>query len=677
MWKLSVRNAKRQARDYFLYLITLGCAAAFMYAFVSLIFSDLIEMLPGLEVLPYMIIAATVLTVLIMGWFVSYMSGYILKRRSRELSIYMLSGMSAKQVSTLVFCENMLVGLIAFALGIPAGILLSQLLEAVLFHMFAFPYTLRFSFSPGTVGMTLLGFLVILLYAAQKSRKRVRKACLYELLSYDRQNEKESFYGNGLSFPLFSLSVLSCVIGVSLFMVQPFGRGYDILAGTVCMVLFLAGFFQSVPAFLSMRFGVRPSWKYRKNRLTVFRWFTSKIRSMSGVMSVLSVLLMLSLTLMGTGTAVYMISEKLAQDSMFDIMILYHGEPQNHTRQDREYEEYLRSEYPVRGCCSYGVYTDGQTDFSEVRARTAKEHGYSADNPYAEYRSDTCMRQSDYRKLREMLGYGSVELDPSLCYVHCVPSLEKPFEEMIRKEKELTCAGFFFSENGIYSEPFCQSELYGNGLDYILIVPDQAVEEMENVYSLWAAVTDQPLNGYDIQAMRDAFDGLESLRRDRAISTADGFITCLTEENVDYLSGKWSENETSVQVYAVVICLFYLALIFEITGAAVLVVQLLSDRGEKQKSDRILQWIGMEKRMIIQMENRKLFLSFLVPVIPAMIMSACFVYTAAKGLQAGSFRLPAFGTDLWIVCAYAGALGFFVILYGIYFCAAQFSFRKG
>lgn len=41
--ELSVRNAKRQFKDYSLYFITLSCTVSFMYAFNSLIFSDIIE----------------------------------------------------------------------------------------------------------------------------------------------------------------------------------------------------------------------------------------------------------------------------------------------------------------------------------------------------------------------------------------------------------------------------------------------------------------------------------------------------------------------------------------------------------------------------------------------------------------------------------------------------------
>lgn len=133
--KLSFRNAKRQFKEYILYFVTLACTVSIMYAFNTLIFSDVVKELSSLEILPYMITAASLLIVIIMGWIISYMTGYMLRKRSREFSIYMISGISNSSVNALVFRENILIGLLAFLIGLPIGILLSQLLEAIVFHM--------------------------------------------------------------------------------------------------------------------------------------------------------------------------------------------------------------------------------------------------------------------------------------------------------------------------------------------------------------------------------------------------------------------------------------------------------------------------------------------------------------------------------------------------------------
>ena len=79
----------------------------FMYAFNSLIFSDIMKLFPSIGVLTYMIIPMSLLIVLIMGWMIGHMTRYILKKRSRELSIYLISGIPNRTVSRLIFYENL------------------------------------------------------------------------------------------------------------------------------------------------------------------------------------------------------------------------------------------------------------------------------------------------------------------------------------------------------------------------------------------------------------------------------------------------------------------------------------------------------------------------------------------------------------------------------------------
>ena len=53
------------------------------------------------------------------------------------------------------------------------------------------------------------------------------------------------------------------------------GNGYDVLISVVCLVLFLFGFFLSVPTFLIMQFGNREKWKYEKKQVgTISRLYS-------------------------------------------------------------------------------------------------------------------------------------------------------------------------------------------------------------------------------------------------------------------------------------------------------------------------------------------------------------------------------------------------------------------
>lgn len=665
--ELSIRNVKRQSKDYRLYFITLICTAAFMYAFNALIFSDSIKILSGLEILPFLIVAASLLIVLVMGWIISYMTNYMLKKRSRELSIYMMAGITNRAVGTLVFYENALTGALAFLLGLPLGMLLAQLLEAVLLHMLGLAYSLRFPFQPLCAGLTLLYFVAMLLYSLGKNRRWIRRVKLYDLLCHDRQNEKILLSGGAPAAGVFCLSVLLGCAGLALMYAQPLGNGYDALCGFICLMLFLFGFFMSVPSFLAARFGNRDVWKYRKNRLVTFRDFTNKIRSMSIVMGILSVLFMLSITFMGLGTAICMIADKNVEMSVFDIIILHRGEAQDASC----HEEMLRSSLPVLASHTYSIYTDTGKELLTVRSRTLSDMGRPDYPVFAEFQYDTYMRQSDYQRLREMLGYEAVELDPSLCYVHCVPALEEGFRDWIRQEDKPERAGFFFAADGVFTEPFGQMEAYGNGLDYIAVIPDQAVTPMEILYSLCAVVTEAPLNGHDLRGITESCEGLEPLRRNIGKSVpGSGAATALIKD-VDYLSGKWVDKENLSRLYAMSVCLFYLALILEITGAAILATQVLGDRDKKEGQNIILRQLGMNGRLIASLNGRRLTLLFLFPVLPALAVSSALVYIGGEKIHQSAFALPAFAGPLWIAQAYGISLIFFGLLYGVYYAAAR------
>lgn len=671
LMKLSLRNAKRQFNEYALFFVTLTCVVASMYAFNALIFSDTVKALPDMELLPYLIVTASILIILIMGWIIGYMINYMLKKRSKEFSVYMVSGISNRKISTLIFFENSLIGLLAFAPGILMGMLFSQILEAVLLNMFGLSYTPHVSFSLSTVGLTLLYFSIMLLYSIQKNEKWVRRVQLRDMLYYDRQNEKPPVSGSISAAAIFCLSVVFGCAGFLLIDIQPFGKGYDVLAGTIFLVLFLFGFFISIPAFLVVRFGNHTDWKYRNHRLVIFRGFTAKINSISIVMGMLSILFMLAITFGGIGATIGLMVTKNVEAGAFDIMILHKGELHDFSR----YVAVIQQDFSVQGH-TYGIYTNGRMDFLSVRNQAVTEADRPVRRAYAEFQYDTCMAQSDYLKLRELLEYEHLELDPALCYIHCVPTLENRFRTRIEQQENLECAGYSFAGNGVFSEAFSQVNDYGNGAGYVIVVPDSAAAQMQMVYSVYAAVTEEPLGSGDLQSITSACDGLAPLDRSSAKSTPGGAPTAFMHEDVDYLSGKWMDKTEFHYLYSILICLFYLALILEITGAAILATQVLGDWQMKQRQDRILRQLGMEKRLISKLNNRQLSQIFLLPIVPSLVLSICFVSICAKKILVSFFPIPIVRDILWIGQSIGISLLFFSLLYGIYYVAARISYGQ-
>ncbi len=188
--KLSLRNAKRQAGDYLVYFFTIIMVAALIYAFNGLIFSTEVQNLSKKMVqMPGMIILASIVVVCIISWLVSYTTNFMLIRRSREFGLYVLIGLENKQVARLFFLENMVVGGCALVIGILLGNFLFQVLQAIIFALFGIPYFFSFFFSVKAVGLTLVYFLFIYLFAQMKSRRRIRRMKIHDLIYFDKQNE--------------------------------------------------------------------------------------------------------------------------------------------------------------------------------------------------------------------------------------------------------------------------------------------------------------------------------------------------------------------------------------------------------------------------------------------------------------------------------------------------------
>ncbi len=118
--ELSVRNAKRQTKDYLVYFVTVVMAAALLYSFNGLVFSqEIITLSKGISVLPLMIVLASAVVVCVFGWLVAYVTKFMLLRRGRELGLYLLIGMENRQVARLFFLENLAVGGCAWRWGPP------------------------------------------------------------------------------------------------------------------------------------------------------------------------------------------------------------------------------------------------------------------------------------------------------------------------------------------------------------------------------------------------------------------------------------------------------------------------------------------------------------------------------------------------------------------------------
>ena len=636
--KLSARNAKRQAKDYLVYFVTVVMAAALLYSFNALTFSQEIKILSeGMKMLSFMIALATVVVVCVFGWLVAYATKFMLLRRGRELGTYLLIGLENRQVARLFFLENLAVGGCALALGAVLGGLLYQVFRALTLALFKLPYRFSFGFSLPALGLTVVCFSLIYLFALRRSRRYIRKAKIHDLIYSNRLNEGVVIQTGKKRRWIFGVSIVLGVAGTFLIMV----RNLTIAtAGAGCLILFLFGFFLSFASGVPAFFDKRPARKYRGVTLLVFRTLTAKLATMGVLMATIAMIFTATIISEGSGLVFRGLFEgRAAEDACFD---LYLGVGDG--RDPAVYLDYIHENIPVEQSLEYQVYLSGS---HTVRDYIETQTVYY----YFNFVQEPVLRWSDYAALRSIAGYRAVELKEGQYLFHCMTYLE----EVLRDYREpLTLGDVTLQPGGVYTEHLSQSGGTVNGRGYILVVPDEAVEGLEVHHWAYAAKTVQPVT-------RAQFYDLWDINERTSSGISSNTITTRAQE----------EAEMASQTALCVFPLYYLALSLTMTAATILTIQQLSESERYKRQFSLLQKLGMNRREMAKALRAQFAIYYALPAVPPVLIGAPFILHLASLPEPG-VMVGASSPGVIVL----SALAVFFLVYAVYIVLAYTSLKR-
>ncbi len=636
--KLSARNAKRQAKDYLVYFVTVVMAAALLYSFNALTFSQEIKTLSkSMEMLPMMIALATVVVVCVFGWLVAYATRFMLLRRGRELGTYLLIGLENRQVARLFFLENLAVGGCALVMGIVLGGLLYQAFRAMALALFKLPYTFSFGFSLPALGLTVVCFGLIYLFALRRSRRYIRKANIHDLIYSDRLNEGVVIQARKKRRWIFGVSIMLGVMGTCLLMVS---NAMTATLGAGCLILFLFGFFLSFASGVPAYFDRRPARKYRGVTLLVFRTLTAKLATMGVLMATISMVLTATLISEGTGLVFRgLFLGRAAEDICFDLYIGMEGADRDYSL----YQEYIGAHIPVEQAVSYQVCYSGSAQVQDYIETQTAYYNYG-------YEQDPVLRWSDYAALRSIAGYRTVELKEGEYLIHCMTYLEGPLKAY---REPLTLGGVTLQPGGVYTEHLSQGSENGRG--YILVVPDEAAEGLSVHHFAYAAKTAQPVPYEDFYNLTVVMDKIWE-------GTGLG----------DEISTKAQEEaEVAAQTALCVFPLYYLALSLTMTAATILTIQQLSESERYKRQFSLLQKLGMNRREMGKALRAQFAIYYALPAVPPVLIGVPFILHMAHAPEPGV--MVGASSPAVIVCT---ALAVFFLIYAVYIVLAYTSLKR-
>ena len=133
--KLVLKNAKRSAKDYLVYIVTMTICVTLFYSFLSISSSyyqpdigseyDFTVLSDGMK----MAICAITLFLLFL---IRFVNNYMLRRKQKEFAVQSIMGMEQKIIGRLFFAETFVMGMVSIVIGIFLGVFCSQFITAML-----------------------------------------------------------------------------------------------------------------------------------------------------------------------------------------------------------------------------------------------------------------------------------------------------------------------------------------------------------------------------------------------------------------------------------------------------------------------------------------------------------------------------------------------------------------
>lgn len=190
--KLVLKNAKRSAKDYLIYIVTMTICVALFYSFLSIssrYYRPDIGSEYNFRILGDGMKMAICAVTLLLLFLIRYVNQYMLRRRQKEFAVQSIMGMEQKTIGLLFFAETFMMGLAAIVIGIVFGVFGSQFITAMLLTSFGKSYRIAWTLFPDTVFFTIGFFVLSYLFVGMFNLRTIRKIRIIDMLLADKENE--------------------------------------------------------------------------------------------------------------------------------------------------------------------------------------------------------------------------------------------------------------------------------------------------------------------------------------------------------------------------------------------------------------------------------------------------------------------------------------------------------
>lgn len=664
-YKLAFKNVKKSLSDYVIYFLTLSFGVCLFYVFNAVESQQAILLLSeqqhallqtGTAMLGYL----SVFISFVLAGLILYANNFLIKRRKRELGLYMTLGMDRSKISRILTAETFVIGLLSLGIGLLLGVAASQGMSVLTAKLMNVPMKdFAFTFSKESLLKTMLYFGVIFLLVMLFNIRTVSKYKLIDLIHGGRKNEKLRIKKLWVYVVIFLLSVACLgaayhmIIDNGLFMLDNQFAGSLILgsAGTVLFFLSLSGFLLRIVKSNKRLY-------YKGLNMFVLRQLNSKINTNFLSMSIICIMLLVTIGTFSCGLgAVDVMTNQVDQSAPFDITLKSQSSkkgPQDieadlrahgfdFTNQFSEYTQIWL--YNLSGLTFQSLY-DFAKDTTGATYLDEKDGAYSL----------PLISLSDYNKLLSLRGKAPVSLASDEYAVVC--NVKEPhaiLEAYIEHGQTFTINDAVLRPSSLA----IQESPLQNGMMAMetgtLIVPDAAIKGCEPMAALLNANYTKPG-----ETGENAFTAEITALYGSGEKAPRPYTNALSHFELYMQSGGM---KLMISYFVI-----YVGIVFLITCAAILALQQLSEASDNTERYRLLRKLGTSGRMVNKALFTQILSYFMLPLGLAVVHSVVGVYVVNNAISQ-------FGHLNALPNIIMAAL-LFLVIYGGYFIATFLGSRK-
>lgn len=589
---------------------------------------------------------------LILAFLIIYANNYLIKRRKKELGIYLTLGMEKNKVSKILFFETLLIGIISLIIGTGIGVIVSQCMSIFTGKLFKADLTkFKFVFSSSACIKTIIVFALFYLVVLMFNSMSLKKIKVINLFRAAKNNENVKVKNLKVSVFIFIVSVI--IIGTAYYLALK--TGISELTNVKMLIAVILGILGTFLLFMSLSGFVLEVVKSNKKiylrelNMFLLRQINSKINTTFVSMSFICIMLFVSICTLSSGLT---ISDNMNKD-LVDLtphnltVYAYSDINLDEVLKDNnfDFDKYLDE---------YHFYKEYTTDEIQYKKFFSDAYDKSLNNyyPYSTNQAIPIIKLSDYNKELENLNMDKVTLKENE-YVICsdINDIKDLIKKAISNNKQFDINGNVLvpKENNVTNVTFQNATMKNNMVT--IVVNDDLVNGLKVRNSYFNAETKNTKN----------FSSLNTALHEAVTKSGHKDIYSITEKDIVAAS-----QGTGAMIAYIGI---YIGIIFVISSAAVLAIQQLSETSDNVVRYNLLRKIGVDNNIINKALFRQIAIYFILPLFVAIIHSI-----AGLKISSDVVSVLGGGSSIFMLISISGI--FIVVVYGGYFIATYLNAKR-